>query len=80
MRVVETDEHRSRIGIFLSEYLPVEPRCWNILVLVEKDIFLVVVNIAVLKDPMSASVDINFLAKTGAKFIVYFTLNMGHST
>ena len=80
MRVVETNEDRSSIGIFLSENFPVETRCWNKFVFVEKDIFLVVVNITVLKDPMSASVDINFLAKTGAKFIVYFTSNMRHFT
>ena len=80
MGVVETNEYRSSIGIFLSENLPVEPRCWNIFVLVEKDIFLVVVNIAVLKDPVSASVDINFLAKTEDQIIVYLTSTMRHST
>ena len=70
MGIVETNEHRSRVGVFLSENLPEEPRCRDILVFIEEDILLIVVNIAVLKDPMSPSVDSNFLAKTeGETFI-----------
>ena len=80
VRIVETNEHRSRIGISLSENFPEEPRCWDILVFIEKDVFLIVVNITVLKDPMSAGVDINFLAKTEDQIIVYLTSNMRHST
>ena len=70
MRIVEPNEHRSGIGVFLSENFPVEPRSWDVFVLVEENIFLIVVNIAVLEDPVGSGVDINFLAKTEGKHFV----------
>ena len=56
VRIVQTDEHRSRIGFCLSENLPEQPRGWKILVFIEKYIdkfHFVVVNIT---DSMSAGV------------------------
>ena len=72
MRIVEPNEHRSRIGVFLSENFPVEPRSWDVFVLVEENIFLIVVNIAVLEDPVGPGVDINFLAETEGELSLMF--------
>ena len=77
MRIVQTYERRGRVGIFLSENLPEEPRCWNILVFIEEDVFLIVVNISVLKDPVSPCVDINLLTKTeGKQFVLLCILQL----
>ena len=77
MRIVQTNEHRSRVGIFLSDNLPEEPRCRDILVFIEEDILLIVVNISVLKDPVSPCVDINLLTETeGKQFVLLCILQL----